>query len=1103
MTVDRLRNLLDSIGEPVTSIQLAEMIWLAGHIQGGERERERGPAQPREQAPAAADALVMPHDGADKERPAPDTLVRETRHSLFAPPVPPLGQAAMDVNSELDAGQGRENDPRCDADTVLVPAAPMLGQTLAVQRALRPFKRRVPSGRLRVFDEGATAAKLAEHPDQRPWIPVLAPARERWLSLVLIVDTGPAMAVWRPLASELREALSRLGAFRDVRVRFLEVVMDSVGVSLTKGGPALASSSLIDSTGRQAILVLSDCSGQHWWDGRAGRAVHLWARNGPAAILQPLAERLWRRTATPVFPGQATLARFGAPNTELRHTPHDGPITPLPRTVPVPVMEVSADWLADWARLVTASDRARDIAVTYVSDRILPLSEPLTVEEDLPVDDRVLRFYSEASAGAAELAARIAVGVPYLPVMQLIQHQIMPWSHPGELAEVLLSGLLRTVDGVPGLYDFVPGARTALLRTLPRPESQVTAEVLERISMAVQERAGAAPRTFQAIMSVMEGTGTISVGGGGRPFALVSPEALTLLSHTAAPLAPFEPVPAMPRADPPLGSRAPDQATSITAAETRAPSQAPGGPSPARATAAPPHGLAEAPPSAGPAGDSAVPALVVRTRTSEYTLHGGTTYRIGRDPKSDIVLTDSRVSWRHGTLQVERGSWLLEDVGSTNGTFVGLQRTDRVPIVGDSVVRLANPDDGPVLRCMQQAADPVAVFPALLPSVGRRPTARMPLPAKAAVRIGRIPDNDLVLPDLDVSRHHAEIRRSPTGTYEIVDLSSHNGTYVNGHRVSSAVIGEDDIISIGRSTFRLVGGELRQFVDDGEINFSAQNLVVKVAGGKVLLDGITFALPELSMMAIIGPAGTGKTTLLNALAGKRPADQGRVLYENQDLYKNSDALKDRIGHVPQESLPVIMGGIRPRGLVRRTASLVQRFDRFTPKTALQYVAEARLPTATESEQSQRVDEVLAELSIAQHANTKLDLLSVGQQKRVAIGLELVTRPSLLFLDEPTAQLDASTTRELFRLMREMATVGGQSVVLTTHDVESKLLDLGDRILVLAPGGRMAYFGPPGEGLRYFGVVDWADAFQALTNYPDRDWAAEYTASPAYAQYAIK
>ena len=113
-------------------------------------------------------------------------------------------------------------------------------------------------------------------------------------------------------------------------------------------------------------------------------------------------------------------------------------------------------------------------------------------------------------------------------------------------------------------------------------------------------------------------------------------------------------------------------------------------------------GLAEAP----AAGASAVPALVVRTRSAEHTLHGGTTYRIGRDPKSDIVVEDSRVSWQHGVLRVDGDGWLLEDVGSTNGTFVGLQRIDRVPIVADCVVRLGNPDDGPVLRCMPEAPAP-------------------------------------------------------------------------------------------------------------------------------------------------------------------------------------------------------------------------------------------------------------------------------------------------------------------------------------------------------------------------------------------------------------
>jgi len=117
-------------------------------------------------------------------------------------------------------------------------------------------------------------------------------------------------------------------------------------------------------------------------------------------------------------------------------------------------------------------------------------------------------------------------------------------------------------------------------------------------------------------------------------------------------------------------------------------------------------GLAEAP----AAGAPAVPALVVRTRSAEHTLHGGSTYRVGRDPKSDIVVADSRVSWRHVALRVDGDGWLLEDVGSTNGTFIGLERIDRVPIVADCVVRLGNPDDGPVLRCMPQA--PAAAPPA-------------------------------------------------------------------------------------------------------------------------------------------------------------------------------------------------------------------------------------------------------------------------------------------------------------------------------------------------------------------------------------------------------
>src|SRR5215813_1722931 len=126
-----------------------------------------------------------------------------------------------------------------------------------------------------------------------------------------------------------------------------------------------------------------------------------------------------------------------------------------------------------------------------------------------------------------------------------------------------------------------------------------------------------------------------------------------------------------------------------------------------------PAGLAEAaPPAGGPASPSAPPDLEVRTRRSVHQLTAGTTYQIGRDPKSDIVMTDSRVSWRHGEMRAEADVWVIEDLGSTNGTFLGTQRLDRIDIREECVVRLGNPDDGPVLRCVPQVAAPAAPPPA-------------------------------------------------------------------------------------------------------------------------------------------------------------------------------------------------------------------------------------------------------------------------------------------------------------------------------------------------------------------------------------------------------
>jgi ABC-type multidrug transport system ATPase subunit len=482
-----------------------------------------------------------------------------------------------------------------------------------------------------------------------------------------------------------------------------------------------------------------------------------------------------------------------------------------------------------------------------------------------------------------------------------------------------------------------------------------------------------------------------------------------------------------------------------------------------------------------------------------HRLDSGQEYRIGRDDRADIPLADARVSWEHAVIRAEGPVWVLEDRGSRNGTFLGAERVTRLEITGPCVVHFGHPEDGPVLRFELARQDPFPDFerapapvpvPAagdttFMPGVLRDPTSRVRIQSKV-MKIGRRPDNDIVVSDLGVSKQHAELRLSPTGKYEIIDLGSHNGTFVNGTRVNEAQLKDDDIIAIGHATFRLVGGELIEYVDDGRATFEAHELNVVVHDGgkdKVLLDGITFPLAERSMMAVIGPAGAGKSTLLNALTGKRPASTGNVFYDYRDLYENYDELRQRIGLVPQESVT---------------------HDQLTAQSALGYAAELRFPSDTGAdERNQRVTEVLDELSMTRHANTRIDRLSGGQKKRVNIGMELLTRPTLLFLDEPTSPLDPHLKRDMFAQMRQMADPAkekGQSVIVITHDVESKLIDQCDRLIVLQPGGKMAYFGPPDEGLRFFGREDWADVFQAFADQPDRDFAAEYRNSPEFVKY---
>ncbi|MFJ2263793.1 FHA domain-containing protein [Streptomyces sp. NPDC087844] len=480
---------------------------------------------------------------------------------------------------------------------------------------------------------------------------------------------------------------------------------------------------------------------------------------------------------------------------------------------------------------------------------------------------------------------------------------------------------------------------------------------------------------------------------------------------------------------------------------------------------------------------SAVPELVLETETGSTVMTPDHEYHVGRDPLCDIVIEDARVSWHHAVLRPGTDHWTLEDENSTNGTYADGRRVHERDVGAGSVIRFGAPVDGPC-AVLAERPPPAPERPSVVSvpaatGTFRQPTTVRPLPSRT-VRIGRGDDNDLLVDDLSVSRLHAELRALPDGTYEIVDLGSHNGTFLNGQPVTRARIDAGDIVGIGHSAFCLVGDQLQEYVDTGEVSLDVQDLIVTVdRGRRTLLDGVSFPVGEKCLLAVVGPSGAGKSTLLNALTGQRPADRGTVLYDGRDLYRDYAELRRRIGLVPQEDI------LHAQLTVRR---------------ALTYAAELRFPQDTaKAERRARVDEVIRELGLEQRAGQPIHSLSGGQRKRVSVALELLTKPSLLFLDEPTSGLDPGMDRSVMHMLRGLAD-DGRTVVVVTHSVLS--LDVCDRLLVLAPGGKVAYYGPPDETLAFFGYEQWPEAFEAFERDRERDWAGDYRASIQHRQYIV-
>lgn len=358
------------------------------------------------------------------------------------------------------------------------------------------------------------------------------------------------------------------------------------------------------------------------------------------------------------------------------------------------------------------------------------------------------------------------------------------------------------------------------------------------------------------------------------------------------------------------------------------------------------------------------------------------------------------------------------------------------------------------------------------------------IPLSGTMMIGRdAKRNQLVLPHAHVSRYHAQVVVQGSKAL-ITDLSSANGTFVNGTRIQTATpIKPGDRVDIGPFSLVFTGAGLLPQSRENNVELTCKGLrkiVPDRTTGKMLalLDDISLVIRPHEFVCILGPSGSGKSTLMAALSARAPANEGCVLLNQRDLYGNFESLKQDMVVVAQRDA---------------------LHERLRVVTALRYTAKLRLPPDTSSgEIETAIQEMLATVGLTTQRGTPIRFLSGGQVKRVSLASEIISKPTLLFVDEVTSGLDEQTDREMMGLFRDLADKG-KTVVCITHSLANVERSC-HLVVILASGGRLAFVGKPAEALSYFRIDRLGDVYEKLKEKAADEWHSAFLASTFFKQY---
>ncbi|MTJ21621.1 formylglycine-generating enzyme family protein [Dolichospermum sp. UHCC 0352] len=507
--MNRLIKLLQHLELDMSAEEIADAIWLANQIKLPLAITSVDEVTQPNQI-SQTEISKLPQRESYQNLDASDDSTVENTQETTAKAYTRNAVDSISQSNSTEKSTSEKSKPASSGVPFKSPAVAALPNALEIGRSLRPLMRKVPSRIKFVLDKENTAQQIAEND---VWIPVLKPARERWLDLVIVVEENRATVVWEETINEFRKLMERHGAFRNVytwnlctndgKPQFFHQQRKA-----TKKQRSRSPKELLEPNGRRLILLISDCISSLWWEGEIDNLLELWSKQVSVTILQLLPEQLWERTVLDLGISVSLSAiEPGLLNSKL--TIHDFPfwLEEKPnQALKLPIVILEPESLEYWAKVIAGTGNIDTVGILFMPNwkELIPTHKLFSSQTTKDPELLVNNFYRSASPLARRLANLMSSAPVSIPVIHLIQEKMLPPPRkPIILAEIFMSGLLEpkliSKENQPEKwqYDFVEGVREVLWRSVRLTEIEA---MFKAVSEYICQKAGISIRSFPALL---------------------------------------------------------------------------------------------------------------------------------------------------------------------------------------------------------------------------------------------------------------------------------------------------------------------------------------------------------------------------------------------------------------------------------------------------------------------------------------------------------------------------------------------------------------------------------------------------------------------------